>query len=46
LQGDVKAAEAKLTEMKQATAARWREFEAGVSAAMARLRKSIEKATG
>jgi sporulation protein YlmC with PRC-barrel domain len=46
LQGDVKAAEAKLTEMKQATAARWREFEAGVSAAMAHLRKSIEQATG
>ena len=46
LQGDVKTAETKLTEMKQATAARWKEFEAGVSAATARLRKSIDTATG
>jgi sporulation protein YlmC with PRC-barrel domain len=46
LQGDVKSAEAKLAEMKQATAVRWKEFEAGVSAATARLRKSIETATG
>jgi sporulation protein YlmC with PRC-barrel domain len=46
LQSDVKSAEAKLTEMKQATAVRWKEFEAGVSAATARLRKSIETATG
>jgi hypothetical protein len=46
LQMDVKSAEAKLTEMKQATAVRWKEFEAGVSAAMGRLRKSIETATG
>jgi len=45
LQVDVKSAEAKLTEMKQATTIRWREFEAGVSAATARLRKSIETAT-
>ncbi len=44
LQVDVKSAEAKLTEMKQATAARWKEFEAGVSAATARLRKSIDTA--
>lgn len=46
LQGDVKTAETKLTEMKQATAARWKEFEASVSAATARLRKSIDTATG
>ncbi len=46
LRGDVKSAEAKLTEMKQATAVRWKEFEAGVSAATARLRKSIDTATG
>jgi sporulation protein YlmC with PRC-barrel domain len=46
LQLDVKSAEAKLTEMKQATVASWKEFEADVSAATARLRRSIEKATG
>jgi sporulation protein YlmC with PRC-barrel domain len=46
LQSDVKSAEAKLVEMKQVTAARWKEFEADVSAATARLRKSTEKATG
>jgi sporulation protein YlmC with PRC-barrel domain len=46
LQEDVKSAEAKVSEMKQATAVRWREFEADVSAATARLRMSIEKATG
>jgi sporulation protein YlmC with PRC-barrel domain len=46
LQADVKSAEAKLTEMKQATAVRWKEFEAGVSAATARLRKSIDSAMG
>lgn len=46
LKGDVKTAETKLAEMKQATAARWKEFEADASAAMARLRKSIETATG
>ena len=46
LQTDVKSAEAKLSELKQATAARWKEFEAGVSAATTRLRKSTEKATG
>lgn len=46
LKGDVKSAETKLTEMKQATAARWKEFEADASAAMVRLRKSIETATG
>ena len=41
LQDDLRAADAKLTEMKQASAARWKEFEAGVSAATARLRKSL-----
>lgn len=46
LQLDVKSAEANLAEMKQAGAARWKEFEADVSAATARLRKSTEKATG
>ena len=46
LRSDVKSAEGKLTEMKQASAVRWREFEAEVSAATARLRKSTEKARG
>lgn len=46
LQIDVKSAEAKLTEMKQATAVRWKEFEADVSAATARVRKSIDSAVG
>lgn len=44
LQGDVKSAETQLGEMKQATAARWKEFEAGVNAATARLRKAVETA--
>jgi sporulation protein YlmC with PRC-barrel domain len=46
VKADVKAAEAKLGEMKKATAARWKEFEASVSEATARLRKSIDAATG
>ena len=46
LQSDVKSAEAKLAEMRQASAARWKEFEADVSAATARLRKSTERALG
>ena len=46
VQADLKAAESRVADMKQAGAARWREFEADVSAATARLRKSIEKATG
>lgn len=46
LQMDVKSAEAKLSEMKQATAMRWKEFEADVGAATARLRKSTDKALG
>lgn len=38
----MKLAEDKLAEMKRVTAVRWKEFEAGVSAATARLRKSID----
>ncbi len=45
LKMDVRAAEAKLNDMKQASAARWREFEFDVNAATARLRKSIDSAT-
>ena len=41
---DVSSAESKLSEMKEATAVRWKEFEASVSAATARVRKSIEAA--
>ena len=46
LRSDVKVAEDKLAEMKQATANRWKEFEAGVSAAIGRLRKAVDAATG
>jgi sporulation protein YlmC with PRC-barrel domain len=46
LQIDLKSAETRLAEMKQATAMRWKDFEAEVSAATARLRKSTEKAMG
>jgi sporulation protein YlmC with PRC-barrel domain len=46
LQSDVKSAEGKLDAMKQATAVRWKEFEADVNAATARLRKSTDKALG
>jgi sporulation protein YlmC with PRC-barrel domain len=46
LQGDVESAEGRLNQMKQASAVRWKEFEAGVSAATARLRKSIETSAG
>jgi len=46
LQKDVTAAEGKLAELKQASAARWKEFEADVSAATARLRKSTQKLPG
>jgi PRC-barrel domain len=46
LRGDVKVAEAKLAEMKQAAANRWKEFEAGVSAATTRLRKAVDVAVG
>lgn len=45
LQMDVKSAESKLDALKQATPAHWRSFEADVSAATARLRKSIQLAT-
>lgn len=46
LQSDVSSAEARLAEMRQASAVRWREFEADVNAATARLRKSTDKALG
>lgn len=46
LKVDLGAAEAKLDEMKQATAARWREFEASVSAATAKLRRNIDQTVG
>lgn len=38
---DIARAEAKLAELKSAAASKWRSFEAGVSAATARLRKSL-----
>jgi sporulation protein YlmC with PRC-barrel domain len=44
VQADLKAAEVKLSDMKSAAASRWKEFEAGVSDANARLRKSLDKA--
>lgn len=44
LEGDLKAAQDKLAELKQASAKRWHEFEGAVSAATARLRKSVEMA--
>ncbi len=46
LQADLKTAEDKVAAMKRAGVYRWKEFEADVSAAMAELRASIEKATG
>jgi sporulation protein YlmC with PRC-barrel domain len=46
LQLDLKSTEARLTELKQETAQRWRTFEAEVSAATSRLRKSTDKANG
>lgn len=46
LQVDVKSAEAKLSELNQAATTRWKEFEASVSVATARLRKSIDNAKG
>ena len=42
LQVDVKSVEARLAELKQATANRWKELEASVAAATARLHKSLE----
>jgi sporulation protein YlmC with PRC-barrel domain len=44
LKADLKAAEAQLSSMKSAAAARWKEFEAGVRAANARMRQAIDKA--
>jgi hypothetical protein len=41
---EVTAAEAKVAELKQATSVRWREYEAGVNAATARLRKAVDSA--
>ena len=46
LRVDIKSAEAKVLELKTAAADRWHQFEAGVNAAMARMRKSVEAATG
>lgn len=43
LQINVKSAEAKLAEMKGTAAIRWKEFEASVSAAISRLRKSLDE---
>lgn len=43
LKADMKTAESKLGEMKMATVKRRREFEAGVNAATARLRKTTDK---
>lgn len=45
-QADIKTADTKLSTLKQATAARWREFEDDVSAATARLRKAMSKPMG
>ncbi len=46
LKSDVSSAEASLSALKRASVVRWREFEADVSAATARLRKATEKAMG
>lgn len=46
VQGEVQSAEASLGKLKQASAARWKEFEADVAAATARLRKSVDTAAG
>jgi sporulation protein YlmC with PRC-barrel domain len=42
---DLKSAEDKLSAMRMAGATRWKEFEADVTTAVARLRKSLDKAT-
>jgi sporulation protein YlmC with PRC-barrel domain len=42
LQADVTEAEGKLSELKAAAAIRWKDFEAGVNAATARLRKTLD----
>jgi uncharacterized protein YrrD len=44
LKADLHAAEVQVSGMKSAAASRWKEFEAGVLAANARLRQSIDKA--
>lgn len=46
LQADVRGAEGKLVALKQASEARWHDFEAEVNAATARLRKTIDRALG
>jgi sporulation protein YlmC with PRC-barrel domain len=46
LKADLKAAEVQVSGMKSAAASRWKEFEAGVRTANARLRQSIDKAMG
>ena len=46
LQKDLKAAEQKLADLKKASVARWNKFEDDLRAALARLRKTFEKATG
>jgi sporulation protein YlmC with PRC-barrel domain len=46
LQVDLQSAESRLSELKQAAGSRWREFEASVSAAAARLRRALEPAIG
>jgi sporulation protein YlmC with PRC-barrel domain len=46
VKGDVKSAEDKLDELKKAAAKDWKKFETGVSAATARLRKSVDTAIG
>jgi hypothetical protein len=44
LQTDLKSAEIRFAELKQSTAVRWKEFESGVNAETARVRKAIEVA--
>lgn len=44
LKADLKVADAKLNDLKHAAAVRWHEFEAEVSEATARLRKSVDAA--
>ena len=46
LKADVKSADARLDQMKKATAQDWKKFTAAVNTATARLRKSIETAVG
>ena len=43
---DLRNAEDKLASLKRAGAARWKEFESDVTAAMARLKKSVDTAAG